>query len=541
MLDHIQQNCPDLYEYIIAHPIEQDEGDFEGGVFGTICRSLINWQKDDDAIKFVKFECYINATAPHRTIVAAGLSGRQGKAKAPEKDMSGSITRVMCTLKQLVHTICSSEPPFVAKVKKCTASTQKTNIAIPAFSDTGSKPAVYDVDKIGSPAYVFSWRHQLFLRYNPNSLESSPHRAPNGCQGCGSVEPAHGVPACSALISVPVHARGCGHVICATGHRVSCWLCSKMVEHDALKKLRTRMRHLNSFNLTPETLKTQGYRLASGITYHGPKGAGGTPGLTVEMFDQMVVSKTWTNEKLVIELRSLGLVVSGKADALKERLRAALLLAASKHVPIIPAVAIREPAIMEPAESAAVIAIEPAAVSIIEPATVIIDDDDNSDDDSELGNQSESDNDSADNGSDSADNGSEDEIVDGSDAVVDEHGDGKVLGNDHARAPDQFDCETVKREVIMTDLKITFQRLRPHIKPTLIKPIQATAVNQVSPMPSYPQDPGPNPNPGDALGDAAVLPQAASMDVTAAAQESPGTHPLSFLLVPLHWYAIYPQ
>ena len=45
------------------------------------------------------------------------------------------------------------------------------------------------------------------------------------------------------------------------------------------------MNHLATFKVTSDTLKTQGYRLASGITYHGPKGPGGTPNLTVGMFD----------------------------------------------------------------------------------------------------------------------------------------------------------------------------------------------------------------------------------------------------------------
>ena len=501
MLDHIQLNCPELYEYIIAHPVEQDEGDFEGGVFGTISRSLITWQKDEDAIKFVLYECYIKATARHRAIDAAGRSGKQGRAKAPEKDMSGAITRAMFTLKQLVHKVCSSEAPTVVKVKKCSTGTAKTSIAIPAFSDdnTDNKPTVYEVDKIGSPAYVFSWRHQPFLKYNPHVPENWQYRADNGCQGCGSVEPAQGVPRCLAVVGVPVHARGCGHVICATGDRMSCWMCSKMVEHDGLKKLRARMKHLETFKVTPETLKSQGYKLASGITFHGPKGPGGTPGLTVGMFDQMVVSKSWTNDKLREELRRLHLVVSGKSDDLKERLRAALLI----HAPIVanePAVVI-EPAGIEPA-----VAITEPAVAITEPA-VIIDDDDDHSDDSEAGSQfdeSGSENDS--------ENESEGEL---DNAVVDERVDGtEVLGNDHAQASGDS-CETAKREVIKSELMATFQRLRPHIKQTLSKPIAAAVAAAVKPpMRPSPQDPiGRNPNLGDSLGDVTALPQ--SMDITA--------------------------
>ena len=459
---------------------------------------------------------FFNATAPHRAIDAAGRSGKQGRAKATEKDMSGAITRTMVTLKELVQSICSSDAPLVVKVKQCASGTAKTILVIPAFSsgDTENKPAVYDVDKIGSPAYVFSWRYRLlFLKYNPHVLENSQYRAANGCQGCGSNEPAHGGPPCLALAGVPLHARGCGHVICATGDRLSCWMCSKMVEHDSLKKLRTRIKHLANFKVTSENLKTQGYRLASGITYHGPKGPGGTPNLTLGVFDQMAASKTWTNDKLKAELHRLDLVVSGNQQALKERLRAALLKAASNHAPIALTVAI-EPAVIEPdviVRELVAAGIEPAvaitepAVAITEPA-VIIDDDDHSDD-SEAGSQfdeSGSENDS--------ENKSEGEL---DNAVVDERVDvTEVLGNDHAQASGDC-CETVKREVIKTELMATFQRLRPHIKQTLSKPIAAAVAAAVKPpMPPSPQDPtGRNPNLGDALEDVTALPQ--SMDITA--------------------------
>ena len=519
MLDHIRLNCPELYEHIIAHPIEQDEGDFEGGVFGGISRNLINWQKDADAIKFVQYECYINATAPHRAIDAAGRPGKQGRAKATEKDMSGAITRAMVTLKELVHAICSSDAPLVVRVKQSGASgTAKTSLEIPAFSsgDTKNKPAVYDVDKIGSPAYVFSWRYRLlFLKHNPHVLENSQYRAANGCQGCSSNEPAHGGPPCLALAGVPVYARGCGHVICATGDRLSCWICSKMVEHDALKKLRTRMNHLATFKVTSDTLKTQGYRLASGITVHGPKGPGGTPNLTVGMFDQMVVSKTWTNNKLKAELQRLDLTVSGNQQALKERLRAALLKAASNHAPIAALTVAIEPAVIEAdvmvrellaagIEPAVAIAPEPA-VAITEPAVII--DDDYHSDDSEAGSQFDE------SGSENnCENESEGEL---DNAVVDERVDGtEVLGNDRAQASGDS-CETVKREVIKTELMATFQRLRPHIKQTLSKPIAAAVAAAVKPpMRPSPQDPtGLNPNPGDASGDVTALPH--HMDIKA--------------------------
>ena len=269
------------------------------------------------------------------------------------------------------------------------------------------------------------------------------------------------------------------------------------------------MNHLATFKVTSDTLKTQGYRLASGITYHGPKGPGGTPNLTVGMFDQMAASKTWTNDKLKAELHRLDLTVSGNQQALKERLRAALLKAASNHAPIALTVAI-EPAVIEAdviVRELVAAGIEPAvaitepAVAITEPA-VIIDDDDHSDD-SEAGSQfdeSGSENDS--------ENESEGEL---DNAVVDERVDGtEVLGNDHAQACSDS-CETVKREVIKTELMATFQRLRPHIKQTLSKPI-AAAVKP--PMRPSPQDPtGLNPNPGDASGDVTALPH--HMDIKA--------------------------
>ena len=457
MLDEIRSKCPDLYQYIIDHPIEQDEGDFEGGIFGTICRKLISWQKDEDAIKFVLYECFMRATSTHRAVDAAARPGGQGKAKGGmEKDMGGAITKCMLTLQQLALKICSSDAPSVDKTKRCATGTSTTSINIPAFVAADNKPAVFNADKIGSPAFVFSWRYPvLFLNYNPHAVESWQHRAANGCQGCGSVEPAQGVPRCLALVGVPVHARGCGHVICATGDRKSCWMCSKMVRHDALKKLRTRMNHFNRFILTADTLKTKGYRLASGDMYHGPKGPGGTPGLTVAMFDQMTVSKTWTNEKLRDELRRLVLVVSGTADVLKVRLRAALVkLAASEPAPKTPAVANADD------------------------DGVAIDDDDGSvSDDLEVDTHDQSDSDH--------DSGDDDhEMVDG-DAVVDEHVDGDApLGKDSQA----FKSEAVKREALVSDFKSTFQHLRPTIKTILLmKPI--AAVVNLSSMSLSPPDP----------------------------------------------------